>query len=211
MGYVCTIAYMPIDGRTVQDSILAGLPAAFSYTDARAAGLSDRRLYALRDAGLIEPLGRGLFQRADAVGEADPNLVEIAHRAPRATLCLTTALARHGLTDAIPASIDAALPRGSRHPQTQAPVTWHTFAPDTFDIGRGELILTASTAIGLYDQQRCLIDAFRLRHLEGTDTAVEALRRWLRRPGAQPSTLLAMARAFPKAEPALRSTLEILL
>ena len=59
-----------------QDSILAGLPATFSYTDARAAGLSDRRLYALRDAGLIEPLGRGLFQRAEAAGDPDPDLLE---------------------------------------------------------------------------------------------------------------------------------------
>ncbi|MCW2542411.1 MAG: hypothetical protein JWN95_4136 [Frankiales bacterium] len=82
---------------------------------------------------------------------------------------------------------------------------------DTFDIGRDELALTAGTAIGLYTPERCIIDAFRLRHLEGPETAVEALRRWLRRRGAQPATLLSMARAFPKAEPALRSTLEILL
>ena len=211
MDNVYTISSMTWLGEQSLESILAGLPATFSYTEARAGGLSDRRLYALRDAGLIEQLGRGLFQRADAVGHADPDLLEIAHRAPRATLCLTTALARHGLTDAIPASIDVALPRGHRHPRTQAPVTWHTFAPDTFAIGRGDLTLTASMAIGLYDQERCIIDAFRLRHLGGTETAVEALRRWLRRPGTQPTTLLAMARAFPKAEPALRSTLEILL
>lgn len=208
---VCTISFMRQLGEPSQDSILAGLPAAFSYSDARAAGLSDRRLYALRDAGLIEQLGRRLFQRTATAGDADPDLLEIAHRAPRAIMCLTTALARHGLTDAIPASIDVALPRGHRHPRTQAPVTWHTFAPDTFDIGRGDLTLTASMAIGLYDPPRSIIDAFRLRHLEGTENAVEALRRWLRRPGAQPSTLLAMARAFPKAESALRSTLEILL
>ena len=135
---------------------------------------------------------------------------ELYATAPKSR-CLITALARHGLTDAIPASIDVALPRGHRHPRTQAPVTWHTFAPDTFDIGRGDLTLTASMAIGLYDQERCIIDAFRLRHIEGTETAVEALRRWLRQPGTQPTTLLAMARAFPKAEPALRSMLEILL
>jgi hypothetical protein len=191
--------------------IPAGLPATFSYTQAHVGGLSDRRLYALRDAGLIEQLGRGLFQRTDASSDADPDLLEIALRAPQATLCLTTALARHGLTDAIPASIDVALPRGHRQPRTQAPVTWHSFATDTFSIGRDELALTASTAIGLYSPQRCIIDMFRLRHLEGPETAVEALRRWLRRRGAQPAMLLAMARAFPKAEPALRSTLEILL
>lgn len=192
-------------------TIPAGLPATFSYTEARAWGLSERRLYALRDAGVIEQLGRGLFQRADASGGADSDLIEVAHRAPQATLCLTTALARHGLTDAIPPSIDVALPRGERHPRTQAPVTWHTFATDTFSIGRDELALTAASAIGLYSPERCVIDAFRLRHLEGPETAVEALRRWLRRRGAHPATLLRMARAFPKAEPALRSTLEILL
>lgn len=177
----------------------------------RGRAVRDRRLYALRDAGLIDQLGRGLFQRADASGDADPDLLEIAHRATQATLCLTTALARYGLTDAIPARIDVALPRGHRHPRTRAPVTWHAFAPDTFNIGGGDLALTAGTAIGLYSPERCIIDAFRLRHLEGPETAVEALRRWLRRRGAQPATLLAMARAFPKAEPALRSALEILV
>lgn len=208
---VCTISFMTRSSEPAAESILAELPATFSYTDARAAGLSDRRLYALRDAGRIEQLGRGLFERADAVGDADSDLLEIAHRAPQATLCLTTALARYGLSDAIPARIDVALPRGQRHPRTQAPVTWHSFDPDTFGIGRSDLMLTANTAIGAYDPARCIIDAFRLRHLEGTETAVEALRRWLRQPGAQPAALLAMARAFPKAEPALRSTLEILL
>ena len=211
MDYLCTISYMTRPGQPTLASNLAGLPATFTYTDARAAGLSDRRLYSLRDAGLIEPLGRGLFERADAVGHADSDLLEIAHRAPQATLCLTTALARHGLSDAIPASIDIALPRGQRHPRTRAPVSWHSFDLGTFGIGRGGLTLTADLNIGLYNPERCIIDAFRMRHLEGTETAVEALRRWLRRPGAQPATLLAMARAFPKAGPALRSTLEILL
>ncbi len=45
-------------------------------------GLSDRRLYALRDAGLIDQLGRGLFRRVDAAEDADPDLLEIAYRVP---------------------------------------------------------------------------------------------------------------------------------
>ncbi|HST66173.1 MAG TPA: hypothetical protein VLM05_13385, partial [Mycobacteriales bacterium] len=135
----------------------------------------------------------------------------VAHRASRATLCLTTALARHGLTDAIPARIDVALPRGHRQPRTRAPVTWHAFASDTFEIGREALSLGKEISIGLYSPERCIVDSFRLRHLEGPETGTEALRRWLRRRGSQPATLLAMARAFPKSETALRSALEILL
>lgn len=205
---MCTI---PSVTREAVENALAGLPASFSYTEARAYGLSDRRLYALRDAGLLEQLGRGLFRRVDVMEDADPDLLEITHRAPNATLCLTTALARHGLTDAIPAGIDVALPRGQRRPRTQAPAVWHTFAPDTFDLGREELRLTEDARIGLYSPERCIVDAFRLRHQEGPEVAIEALRRWLRRRSSQPASLVRMARAFPTAEPALRAAMEILL
>lgn len=187
------------------------LPATFTYAQARRTGLSDRRLYRLRDAGLIEQIGRGLYQRVDDEPTADPDLTEIAHRAPHATLCLVTALARHDLTDIIPARIDIAMPRGHRHPRTQALVTWHSFAVDTFALGRDELTLDGDLRIGLYRAERCIVDAFRLRHQEGDDIAVEALRRWLRQPHTQPSALLAMARSFPKAEPALRAALQVLL
>lgn len=156
-------------------------------------------------------LGRGLYRRADASGGDDPDLLEIAYRAPDATLCLLTALARHGLSDAIPASIDVALPRGRWRPRTRAPVTWHAFAPDTFTIGREELELDDDARLGIYGTERCLIDVFLLRHREGPEVAHEALRRWLRRPRSQPGTLLAMARSFPKAEPSLRAALDVLL
>lgn len=188
-----------------------GLPSTFSYRQARAGGLSERRLYRLRDTGAITQIGRGLFRSTDDQPAADPDLVEIAHRAPMATLCLTTALARHGLTDVIPAWIDVALPRGVRHPRTDAPAAWHSFATETFDVDRAELPLTDELTIGQYGPQRCIIDAFRLRHREGADLAVEALRRWLRRPGTQAGELLVMARSFPKAQPALLSALQVLL
>ena len=89
--------------------------------------------------------------------------------------------------------------------------SWHSFAVDTFDLGRDDLVLGGDLRIGLYRPERCIVDAFRLRHREGDDIAVEALRRWLRRRAAQPNILLVMARHFPKAEPALRAALEVLL
>src|SRR6185437_5813150 len=76
------------------------LPPAFTYTQARAAGISAERLYAYRAKGLIDQIARGLYRWADAP-EIDQDLLEITHRAPRGTLCLVTALARHGLTDSI--------------------------------------------------------------------------------------------------------------
>lgn len=76
------------------------------------AGVSNTRLYALRDSGAVLALGGGTFRWADAP-PADVGLVEISERVPIATLCLETALARHGLIDSIPAAIDIAVPRGS--------------------------------------------------------------------------------------------------
>jgi hypothetical protein len=190
---------------------LASLPAVFSYAQAREAGLSQRRIYWFRDHGLIEPLAQGTYRQADADFDADPDLIEISMRARRATVCLVSALARHDLTDAIPNKIDIALPRGTRRPPTTAPVDWHAFAVDTFDIGREILSLTGDAHIGLYSAERSIIDAFRLRHQEGPDLAHQALKRWLGRRGSSPAELIRMAQHFPKGLPSLRVALEILL
>jgi predicted transcriptional regulator of viral defense system len=190
---------------------LASLPPIFSYSQARDAGLSHRRIYWLRDHGLIEPLAHGSYRRADNPLEGDPDLYEIATRAADGTICLTSALARHQLTDAIPNRIDIAIPRGHRRPTTGAPVSWHAFSPDTFTIGRDTLQLPGGASIGIYNAERSIIDAFRLRHREGPELAYEALRRWLRRRESSPAELTKMARHFPKAEPALRHALEVLL
>jgi hypothetical protein len=186
------------------------LPPTFSYQQARALGLSKRALYALRDAGDIESLSHGLYRRRDAAN-ADEDLLELARRAPQATLCLGTALSRYQLSDEIPAALDIAVPRGTHVPKTRARTRWHRFEPATFEIGRELLQVDPDTTIGLYTPERCIVDAFRLRGREGHDVANEALRRWLRKPGAQPSALLALAARFPRAATPLRHALEVLL
>jgi integrase len=101
----------------------------------------------LRDSGEIIALGGGVYRWADAP-PADSDLIEIAERVPHAMLCLETALARHGLIDAIPAAIDIAIPRGSTRPALQAPSRIHQFDPRTFDLGREELNVGARRPIG---------------------------------------------------------------
>ncbi|HJR89656.1 MAG TPA: type IV toxin-antitoxin system AbiEi family antitoxin domain-containing protein [Aeromicrobium sp.] len=185
------------------------MPAIFTHADARSRGVSDRVLYSWRDQGLVEQLARGIFVQPDIPG--DPDLIEIAVRAPDATLCLTTALVRHGLVDDIPPTIDVALPRSRRAPRTTAPVTWHRFDQDTFEIGRNEFTVYRELKIGIYDAPRSIVDAFRLRHLYGEELAVDAVRRWLDGHGNQPAELLELARHLPAAEPSLRRVLQVLL
>lgn len=196
------LSYMP-SGR------LADLPEIFTHADARSAGWSDRDLYAMRDRGDIERLARGIYAQPELA--VDPDLVEIAVRAPDATMCLASALAHHDLTDDIPSSIHVALPRTRRPPRTEAPATWHRFNNDTFELGRSALAISDGLSIGLYSPARSIVDTYRLRHLYGTEQALDALKRWLQMRGNQPSDLLGMARRFPKASPAIRDALQTLL
>jgi predicted transcriptional regulator of viral defense system len=189
--------------------MLEALPNAFSYHLAKESGLSDRRLRGFVAEGVLERLGHGLYRKADAP-PADLDLIEIGLRAPEGTLCLASALSWHDLTDIIPARLDVALMRTRRPPRVRAPVRWHRFHEDTIDVGRTTIDVDGGLSVGIYSAERSIIDAFRLRHLEGEDMAIEALRRWLRQSRANPANLLAMARRFPKAEPSLLQALRIL-
>jgi hypothetical protein len=166
-------------------------------------------LYRLVDR--IERVSHGLYRLAE-VEITDLDLVVIAAASDRATLCLASALARHDLTDQIPSRIDVALPWGSREPKVSAPARWHQFARSTFDLGRDDIELDGGFTIGLsYPPEWSIVDAYRLRHLEGDELGREALEAWLRWARSQPSRLLAVSAAFPKAEGRLREDLRVLL
>ncbi|MFI9581998.1 type IV toxin-antitoxin system AbiEi family antitoxin domain-containing protein [Streptomyces sp. NPDC052236] len=188
-----------------------GLPETFRYSEARRLGASDGRLRRMLRDGQVELVSRGLYRRADAEPMVDLDLIEVAHRVPDGTLCLVSALARHGLTDQNLAAIDLAVPRGRRELRVTAPVSRHHFARETFHVGRELLSVGPSKQIGIFGAERCIIDAFRLRHREGPELAVEALRGWLSRRGSRPAALMAMAKHFPQAAAPLRTTLEVLL
>lgn len=198
-----------VDVATLTATMLNSLPNAFTYRFAHDRGVSDRRLREWVAAGAVDRLGHGAYRKADAP-PADLDRVELALRAPEATLCLISALSHHDLTDAIPAVIDVALPREQRPLHVSASVRWHRFDARTFHLGREAVQVDEGIALGVYSAERSIVDVFRLRHREGDELAVEALRRWLKKPGATPARLLAMARHFPKAEPSLLNTLRIL-
>jgi predicted transcriptional regulator of viral defense system len=187
------------------------LPAhPFTAREARDAGVTEHRLYALLNDGVLERIGHGLYHRTDAEHPVDLDLAPAAKRAPRATLCLTSALAHHGLTDTIPHWIDLALPRGTRKPRVEN-VRWHLFDVDTFDIGRSTIpVLGTPFSVGIYSPERTIADCFRLRDVTGYEIAIEALRNWLPRRGSNPVALLNIAQQLPRARTPVRDALNYL-
>lgn len=180
----------------------------FRAAEAREAGVSARELRSWAEAGRVLTLGRGLYLPSGA--GVDPDLAEITARAPRATLCLTTALAHHGLVDTIPSAYDLAQPRDSYRPRTVAAVAWHEFDAGTFDIGRGTETIRG-VVVPIYSPERSIVDAFRLRGYEGYETGTRALKAWLMGTGNDPAALISLARRLPRAYEPLARTLEALL
>lgn len=187
------------------------LAPAFTLRDAREVGLSKDQVYALLDRDEIERVGRGVYVRPDVIPPAFTALAAATTLREDATMCLTSALVHHDLSDAIPFASDIALPRGTHHPAGLSNVSWHSFDPRTFHIGREQIDVGAGARVAIYSAERTIVDSFRLMHQEGSDVAYEALRRWLRRRGSSPARLLKVAGSFPKALPRLRQALEVLL
>ncbi|MEO7146624.1 MAG: type IV toxin-antitoxin system AbiEi family antitoxin domain-containing protein [Terrimesophilobacter sp.] len=187
------------------------LAPAFTLENARKAGLRKDQVYTLLEQGEVERVGRGIYVRPDML---DPAFVLIAAATAirgEATLCLTSALVHHGLSDAIPFDSTLALPRGTRHPAGLKNVSWHSFDPTTFQIGRVHVKAGEGVTVAVYSAERTIVDCFRLMHQEGSDVAHQALKRWLREKGNTPARLMKVAASFPKSQPRIRHALEVLL
>jgi Transcriptional regulator, AbiEi antitoxin len=176
---------------------LTDLPATFTTGEAVAHGVHPRDLYAARDSGAIIELSRGVFRNADVSLATYPDFLAVAHRAPRAIVCLVSAAAVHELTDEIPTAVQIAVPKPSRPPHiTFPPTKVFRFDPETFELGLSSVEAAPGELIRIYDPPRTVIDLMRLRHRFGEPVALGALRRYLRRGDAQPAALLRMAAAL---------------
>lgn len=80
--------------------------------EALAEGIHRRTLYAMRDAGKLIQLARGLYRLAELPPLSEPDLATVAMRIPQGVVCLISALAYHEMTSQIPHEVHLALPRG---------------------------------------------------------------------------------------------------
>ncbi|MDF9874886.1 type IV toxin-antitoxin system AbiEi family antitoxin domain-containing protein [Cellulosimicrobium cellulans] len=184
--------------------------AVTRWSEVVGSGLSAGKAHqVLTDPTKYERIGHGLYRSLD-LPPVDTDLVEIAARAPKATLCLTSALAWHGLTDEIPMTYDLAVARGTRPPALHAGVTFHRFDAATYSIGREPHPLPdePDLTIWVYSSERTIADLFRLPHRR--DEAIAATKQWLRGRGHTPARLLEVGRQLPRTEKALRNALSVL-
>jgi predicted transcriptional regulator of viral defense system len=179
-------------------------------SEAVSLGINRKALYALRDAGVVQPLSRGLFRLASLQPLGNPDLVTVAARVPRGVLCLVSALAFHELTTQVPHTIDIALERGTRKPRLDYPPTrFFWFSGPAFHEGvesRG----VDGVKIRVYDPEKTLADCFRYRNKIGMDVVLEALGLWREQRRRKLDVLLKYAR-LRHVERSIRPYVEALL
>ena len=170
-------------------------------------GINRRTLYAMRDAGAIEPVTRGLYRLASLDPLAHPDLVTVATRVPQGVLCLISALSFHELTTQVPHTIDVALERGTRKPRLDYPPTrFYWFSGPAFSEGI-ETHQLDGAPVRIYDPEKTLVDCFRYRNQIGMDVVLEAMKLWRERRRKKLDALLKYAR-MRHVERAMRPYLE---
>lgn len=144
--------------------------------DALIGGVHPRTLYALRDAGRIEALGRGTYHLVDVPVSEKLDAALVATRSPKAVLCLVSALEWHGLTTQVPREVQIALPPGTRAPRGQYPkVRAFRFSGPAYREGIERHNVHGLT-IKVYGAAKTVADCFKFRNRIGLDVALEALR-----------------------------------
>ena len=188
---------------------LADLPYLFTTAEALAKGIPSSTFHRHAQRGDFHSIARGLYIR-NTEDTIDLDLAEITSKAPRATICLTSALVEHDLSDAIPKELHIAIPRGAWAPKATMAITWHRFDPETFNVGRRERPIPGTNlSIGIYTPERTLADLARHPNLDQAEL-IEGIRRWLRKSGNYPANLLKVARRLPGARYRIQTILEIL-
>ncbi|MBM4336323.1 MAG: transcriptional regulator [Deltaproteobacteria bacterium] len=157
-------------------------------------GVHRRDLYAMRDAGTLELISRGVYRLADLPALADPDLVTVATRVPKAVIALVSALHFHGLTTEIPHQVSIALPRGTASPRLDwPPLRVYRMSGKMFSSGI-ETHERDGVAIRVYGCAKTVADCFKFRSRIGIDVAVEALRTGLAERKFTPAEVHRMAK-----------------
>ncbi len=158
-------------------------------------GVHPRTLYAMRDDGTLDQLARGLYRLADLPPLGTPDLVAVAKLVPGGVICLISALAFHELTTQIPHAVHVALPRGTRSPRLEhPPLRVFRFGGEAFDVGAEHHVIDGAE-VRIYSAAKTVADCFKFRNVVGIDTALEALKEYLKRRTAGVEDLMRCATA----------------
>lgn len=148
--------------------------------DLEEAGIPRVYLRRLTDRGLLIRTDRGVYRLADAEVSEHPDLVDVAIRAPQATICLYSALQFHELTTEIAHAVWIMIDRHARAPRISHPPIEVVRASGRARTHGIEVRAIEGVTVRITDPAKTVADCFRYPHCVGLDTAMDALRDYFR-------------------------------
>ncbi len=179
-------------------------------SEALESGIHPSTLYAMRDAGTLEMISRGVYRLAGSEPLGNPDLITVATRIQEGVICLISALAFHEITTQVPHEVHVALKRGSEAPRLDyPPIKTYWFSGKAFAAGV-EIHELDGVGVRIYGPEKTLADCFKFRNKIGLDTAVEAIRLYRDRRRVEVDALMRYA-AICRVEKIIRPYLEAIL
>jgi len=196
--------------QTQHDTLLAHLSehAMARSHELRALGVAATTISRAVEDGVVTRLGRGLYQLSESEIDANSALAEVSKRAPKAVICLTSALAFHELTDQMPRAVWIAIGQKDWAPGFDYPkmriVRFRKAALE----GGIEHHDVSGVTVPIYSVAKSLADAFRNPKLVDRSVAIEALKTALASGKASPAEIAKTSkehRAWTRMQPYLEA------
>jgi len=158
---------------------IAGLAKAAGVLrprDLAAHGIARQYLRLAEQQGLVVRSGRGLYTPADAAITEFHSFAEAAKRAPRAVICLLSALRFHDTGTESPFEIWMAIGEKDRRPRSDNPrMRIVRFSLPSLQFGQ-ETHYVEGVPVHIFSIAKTVADCFKYRNKIGLEVALEALR-----------------------------------
>lgn len=155
---------------------IAQAQPAVSARELSAAGVPPRVLSRMAASGRLRRVGRGLYTGIEASPSAHQSVIEVTKQAPKAVVCLLSALEIHEVGVQAPFEVWIALPAGTHAPKgTGTAIRVTRLSGAAFSEGI-ETVMLDGAPVRVYSLAKTITDCFKLRSKVGHDVALEALR-----------------------------------
>lgn len=163
-------------------------------SDLKSRGVHPPTLSRLVDQGVLRQPSRGLYEIAGAEVDFSHSFAEVAKRAPKAVICLVSALQFHEITLQNARSVWIAIGSKDRKPKIdEPPIRVMRFGAQGLSLGVDTHRIDG-VSVKIFDPAKSIVDCFRFRNKVGLDVALEALRLGWRSRKASPDKIAAYAR-----------------
>lgn len=145
--------------------------------DVQEEGLPKKYIYRLYDQGKLEKIDRGLYKIPQKEFSESQMLLEVAKKAPKATICLLSALRFHEMTTQNPHRIWITIHNKDKKSEINVPLKVTRMTGKALTEGK-EVHNVDDIPVKVYKPAKTVTDCFKFRNKIGLDIAIEALREY---------------------------------